>query len=612
MLAAGRYDGGSGSALFSGVIPLKPGQFLEEGLAGSAQTVVTLWADGIELGCYASCLYPQHPDGSVKSLQISAMLELNVGVQRPLELRLDTPQTITGPVAHPTINRAWMQNPVLIACTDPYHLCEARAAFGPLVPLAELDGTWAAFLVAEFENGHDHFPTYRVAIQHLRGSGTIPANYPWQNANYNAIAPLYYRYLMTGSLDNLVDAHRLAANDHQDAFTWNPSGGGSINYGNGPIVRYHGAYEGHAANDPFPIDEYGQAFNTAPIGTGEHQSGFRQSAWMCYVLSGWAQPLGVLISFGIRSFTASQQFSPFPNYPWPNIGPGAGGGPSGFHSPSAPGGWSGGRFNFRLYREADAFLYMLRLPMDLNASVFGPFMAPTSRSEANRVKYRTLFQRKYYDSIDLWSTEFAPTGQVNSFLYGLWGFSPYFPSVDVWGNVQGTYPSFQIITLFNALALVYMNIVEDPRFIPKMVQLAEFLLTQIVSSAVITHPAAAGRPPVYRMPYMTTDPASAGSALSPNFYTPGMLLALWAWAYRVTGDLRFKEIADAHASIYAMAHPSPSSGIGHAFKQLGETYHMAAYAAAWMKGETWGTGAGVILPARPAALRILQRQFQAA
>lgn len=599
-IAAKRFDKGSGSAAFTGCIPLKPGQLFEVGTAGSRQLTMSLWNGAVEVGAYFTCLYPQHPDGSVKSLRISATLSVNTGVTLPLTLKLGTAAVAAGPAQHPVINRAWMQDPVLIGCTDAAHMCAARVAFGPLVPITHpnLPASWVSFLSTEFDNGHNDFPTYKVLLKHLRGSGTVPSTYGtptgFQGANYNCVAPMYYRYMMTGDLEKLCDAHRLSAQSYMDDFSWNPptTPGGYINYGNGPIARYHTAYEGNPAFSNFPIDEYGQAFNQSPVGTGEHQSGFHQSAYMCYVMSGWGQPLGVAISFGMRHFLATPSFGAFANYPWPNIGPG-----TQFHTPSAAGGWGGARQNFRNFREADAFLYMLSLPMDLNAVVYGPYLAPTPRNAANKAKYHTFFQRKYYDSIDLWSKEFARPGQPNSFLHGLWGFSPLF-TAGTEQSVQGTSPNFQLITLFNILSMCYMNIIEDARFQTKVGELAEFLLTQVVSSAPITHPAAvaARRPPCFRMPYMTTDPATAGSARGPNFYTTTMLLALWAWGYRVTGNPHMLTIADAHASIYSMAHPSPSSGVGHRHKQLGETYHMAFYAAAWRAGETWGVVPGDVPP----------------
>lgn len=602
-VAAKRFDGNSGPAVFSGCIPLKPGQLVEVGVAGSRQLTMSLWQDSVEVGAYFTCLYPQHPDGSVKSLMVSAPLTVKKGTQQALTLKLGTPARATGPTEHPAINRAWMQNPVLIGCTDAAHMCAARVAFGPLVPLKHpnLPASWVRFLSTEFENGHPDFPTYRVLIQHLRGSGTVPDSYGlptgYQGANYNCLAPMYYRYMTTGDLDKLCDAHRLSAQSYMDDFSWNPptKPGGYINYGNGPIARYHTAYEGRPALSNFPIDEYGQPFNPTPIGNGEQQTGFHQSAYMCYVMSGWAQPLGVAISFGIRNFLATESFGAFANYPWPNIGP-----KTQFHTPSAAGGWGGARQNFRNFREADAFYYLLSLPMDLSASVYGPYLAPTPRNAANKAKYHTFFQRKYYDSIDLWSTEFAPSGQPNSFLHGLWGFSPWF-TAGTENSVKGTSPNFQLITLFNVLSMCYMNIVEDARFQTKVGELAEFLLRQNVSSDWITHSAAvsARRPPCFRMPYMTSDPATLSSARGPNFYTTTMLLALWTWGHRVTGNPHMLTIADAHASIYSMAHPGPASGVGHRQKQLGETYHMAFYAAAWRAGETWGVVPGDSVPRCP-------------
>src|SRR6185503_9794312 len=64
-VAAKRFDGNSGPAVFTGCIPLKPGQLFEVGVAGSRQLTMSLWQDAVEVGAYFTCLYPQHPDGSV-------------------------------------------------------------------------------------------------------------------------------------------------------------------------------------------------------------------------------------------------------------------------------------------------------------------------------------------------------------------------------------------------------------------------------------------------------------------------------------------------------------------------------------------------------------------
>ena len=76
-VAAKRYDGNSGSAVFAGTIPLKPGQLIEADLAK-----VKLLDGGAEIGCSVGDLWPRHADGSLKVIRVAATLTLAPGVQK--------------------------------------------------------------------------------------------------------------------------------------------------------------------------------------------------------------------------------------------------------------------------------------------------------------------------------------------------------------------------------------------------------------------------------------------------------------------------------------------------------------------------------------------------
>jgi hypothetical protein len=186
--AAKRYEGGSGSAIFTGCIPLKPGQLVELGVAQSSQVSMSLWNGATEIGAYFSALYPQHystDPASVKSLMVSFSLNLDTATQPvdgvPLTLKIGTPRTVSGPSGHPTINRAWMKFPKLFGCTDPVHMCASRIAFGPLVPMNDPRvlalPNWRAFLTNELETGNPSnpaaFPTFKLVLDMLAARGDL-------------------------------------------------------------------------------------------------------------------------------------------------------------------------------------------------------------------------------------------------------------------------------------------------------------------------------------------------------------------------------------------------------------------------------------------------------
>lgn len=678
-LAAKRYDGESGLAVFTGTVPLKPGQLFETGVAGSRQLTVSLWnADGTaEIGSYVSALYPQHPDGSIKSLMVSATMAIAFGVELPLLLKVGTPPSGGGPTAHPIIDAYWMKYGRLIGCTDAFHMCASRVAPGPLVAMADprLPAKYKTFLSDEFDLKSSHWSTYGWVLERLRvhgdlgskrgtltngsaiitdivggvtpqtppttgliigmavtlGSGafgiqsgtviqdidpvantitlskpavatriggyiTYGPPWPWQNANYDALAPMYYRYMTTGVLDKLHEAHMLAQDVSHDDHNWvdNPAPAparGAIGFTTG-LIKYAEDYQGIPANTNFPTAEYGQAFNGNPVGGAEWQSGFKHAAYICYTMSGWGQPLGVAVSWGVRDLRGT--------YNGVNFGNGA------KFEPGSPGFQFGTRMVWRTQRLAAVIYYMLSMPMKLVGTQNHTCVAHSPRLAANKAAYRALFQDQYWDGAERWSLtipeggtitypEHPITGAVNAtnaFMRGIWGFAEYFQPSPDYKNERGGYPNFGAIHMFNTLLFLYMNILEDSRLQTKMLEYVDLLYRQARKYPTpITFDGAPSPRQAWLMPYMVSNPDLYQTVGEPGafhtWYTAPILLPLWAWAYRVTGDPKYKEIADDVATCKANA-SSSTAGNGHAQKTLGESYQGAFFAAAWMAGEMWG------------------------
>ena len=328
-----------------------------------------------------------------------------------------------------------------------------------------------------------------------------------------------------------------------------------LTYGNG-TVRYAAAFDAHAALDPFtPNYEYATT-KTQPLGTTEWNSGFHADMYVCYCLSAWPQAAGTLIPYGLRNLVGS----------WGN------GQTFGYARASYDASGYGGRFDFRLLREAEIYYAMLNLPMDLRWDIYYNIVAPTIRN--NRAKYLGYFQAKCFDSFEAWCQRF-PRGH---YLHGVWGTAPSFAGAN--GSGPGTYPNFQGITFFNLVLLLYLNFIQDPRVPEQMVKYARLMAAQTRGPVTAWR---SGRQ-LYRMPYMMADGATLNPALASSFYTTGMLVPLFTYAWRVTGEPKFLALADAHATNQAWLYDSNRGSAGFGWKQMGEVYHMAFPAAAWRAG----------------------------
>jgi hypothetical protein len=512
---------------------------------------VSLWEGPVERSLAFADLGPRHPDGSLKVIAIHSALELSSGTTKTLTLVFDRARRLPPPTA-PRIDSGWMRAPRLIACTDAAHLCASRIAPYPLVPLTHprLPQGWKTFLMAELDGTDPDFPCYGNLRPYVQADAQYPAGYWGGNANYNFLSALYYRYMTSGDLDKLAEAHHCA----QYAFGFNVKVQ-DLTYGNG-LVRYASPFNGHRALENFSTNFDYPSTPTQPLGTTEWYSGFHADMYVCYCLSGWPQAAGTLIPYGIRNLVGSWGGGKTFGYP------------TGSYDASA----YGGRFDFRLIREAEIYYAMLNLPMDLRWDLYYTVVAPTIRN--NREKYLEYLQAKCFDSFEAWSKRF-PQGH---YLHGIWGMAPSFSGA--FGSGPGTYPNFQGITFFNTVLLLYLNLIKDPRVPDQMVKYARLMAAQARGPVAAWK---SGRP-LYRMPYMMTDGAKMNPAAATSFYTTGMLVPLWVYAWRVTGDPRMLALADAHATHQAWVYDSNQGSAGVGWKQLGEVYHMAYHAAAWRAG----------------------------
>jgi hypothetical protein len=210
--------------------------------------------------------------------------------------------------------------------------------------------------------------------------------------------------------------------------------------------------------------------------------------------------------------------------------------------------------------------------MDLRWDTYWTVIAPSVR--AHRPKYLSYLQAKCFDSFEIWSRRFDP----GHWLYGIWGCAPSFRGDG--GSGPGTYPNFQGITFFNLVLLLYLNLIQDPRVPEQMVKYARLMAAQARGPVKAWK---SGRR-LYRMPYMMTDGTSMDPVAATSFYTTAMLVPLWVYAWRVTGDPQMLALADIHATNQAWVYNSNLGSAGNGWKQMGEVYHMAYHAAAWRAG----------------------------
>jgi len=526
-----RYDGGSGPATFSGVIPFKPGQMT----VASLTSEVSLHDGVTELPIHAEALNPRHADGSIKAVQVQTSLSLNSGVEKPLTLRIGSSPS-GGTVAPITINMAWMEKPTLLACTDAAQMCSSRLAPAPLVPTDHpaMPAKWKEFLTTEFDDPTGIGPSYGKALESER-AGT-----PWNkggNANYNALSAMYYRYMTSGDIDKLADAHFMMTRPTQYSVQ-------RLTYGNGSMKE---TLSGAAYDTDL---EFGLAYQQLAYGTSEWSSGFHQDLYICYALSGWEQAYRTLLPHAARNWRSGRAAS------------------SNAYGP---------RFAFRLLKTAATIGGLLGEPLSLKYGVPGTFEQIMPSIVDSRKLWLDFIQESAFDGPDLWSRTFEPSHHA----HGIWGMS--------WNYQEpnGTTPYFQLVTALANYVFAYLNYVQDPRVPQKMVELADWCLGQKSDFAPDAF-GPAGQ--LYAAPYKTQNPALdpkpfvPDSAANNSPWSYGTIIPIFAYAYAVTGDPGRLDAIDRNASRYAWIYQTNLGTAGNGYKQIGEVWGMAHHAAAWRAG----------------------------
>lgn len=538
-LIAKRYDGRSGNAVFSGTIPLRPGQ-LRSGQLGN----VSLWDGDEDLPISVQDLGPIHPDGSLKVLQVQASVELNSGGLKPLTLRLDEAPA-SGTVSGITIDEAWMTNPTLLACSDPAHLCASHVALGPLVPITHpgLPSHWVKSLLSEFDTVEKHFPNYGRPIelwkQRVSPSQTSAS---WPNyaggATYNALYPMYCRYLITGNIDDLRNAHGIASWSEGWPFTMREQSHTNCitNAESGERFTINFDYPDPPAN----VAGY-------PASLSEWNSGNARDLYMCWVMSGWRQARGAGIGWGMRAIQTGQSDASV----------------------------YGGRFDWRFQREAAIYMRMFNIDEPLRFSLPDVFTV-TARASSDSSWWADHFQTHHFDKYEAW----ASTHDASDYRHGIWGhhskFNPY-------GNGTAI-PNFQFITVFYTIYFLQMNAHADrsDRTWDQLETLADLMRRQTSGPFGDTWgPTDA----LYAIRYRESDPANGGPAGlgGDTQYSCSMMTPLFAWAWAKTGDSRFLEVIDRHNTNASWTiNNAGSAGTG--WKQVGEFFGGLYHAAAWRAG----------------------------
>lgn len=586
-VGAKRYDSGSGAAVFSGVIPLKPGQLVEADL-----NRVALWDGAQEIGCTASALWPQHPDGSMKVVQIAATLNLASGVQKNLTLRLGDPRTVSGP-AQPFINEAWMKNPRLIGCTDAAHLCASRVATLPLVPIPSplLPESWNKFLTEEWDDPDTTYASWG------RVKARVMADDPntfglWGAANYNFLNAMYCKYLTSGDLDRLNEAHHVAQYGSHAGGSGFPRSVEECSYGSiemgrrnadgtvehpglNNVVFYGEAHEGHAAGSLFDANPDGWSDRGGqPITGTEWNSGVDTDFLMCYTLSGWEQIRGTFLCRALAHFGHT---GGFPDGPIADISE------EGLATKNQPILGHGGRFQWRLIRGVDILYTLLSAPMALRFAYrwWTGKVIPSPRTAEARAQFKTWAKREHLDFYDWYSSRYVD----GHWLKDSWWSKPGWFEQNT--SVPQGLPFFQLAVLWYDVMMYYYHIDQDPR-VPAFIERSAEMLRQCVHGPE-------GAPKMdgvaYRLRYPVTNSYTNNATDGPEtsgptdgFWGNTILLPLWATAYRLTGDTFYRNLIDLHASNTRLAIADGGRAGGSTFKEMGECYSFAFHAAAMRAG----------------------------
>lgn len=575
-LAAKRYDRASGTAVFTGCIPLKPGQLFDTDLAN-----VTLWDGVTEIGITVSALWPRHPDGSLKVIRVSATLNLAAATQHNYTLRLGTARTQSGPT-EPAITGAWMKTPRLIGCTDAAHLCASRVATLPLVPIPHpnLPASWNKFLTEEWDHPTTPYASWGRFKARVMSDDPDKAGF-WGAANYNFLNAMYCKYLTSGDLDRLNEAHHLVQHgtfpQSVEACTYGRDLVRAEHVGHlNRVVFYGEPYDGHAVGDPFDANPDGWPDRSGgPVSGSEWNSGVDTDFLMCYMLSGWGQVLGTFLCRALSMFGRGA----FPDTPKQNLNP-----PPGTNQPILN---YGGRFQWRLMRGADILYAILSPPMALQFDYrYGAGkVIPSLRTADGKAKFKTWAQREHLDFYDWYSGQYV----AGHWLKGSWWSRPgwFAPS----GTVPQGLPFFQLGCLWYDAMLYYHHVDPDPR-VPAFIARAGEMLRQCVRGPEgAPKMAGSGFKLPYNMPNSYTNSATNGPVVAGSgdgFWGNTILLPLYATAYALTGDPWYRDLLDLHASNTRMAVADGGRAGFSTFKELGECYSFAFHAAAYRAGVKLG------------------------
>lgn len=542
-LAAKRYDGGSGLAVFTGVIPLQQAQVSAGGLSG-----ISLFNGGTELPISVTSLDLTHPDGTLKAVKVDAQLSAADETEIPLTLRLGQAPT-AGSVTPVEPDDTWMTAPRLLACTDPAHLCKSHIALGPLVPIdtPALPAAWVTALTTEFDGTETSYPGYGRPISlFLAGTtNTQQSPSPWPNyasgATYNALYPMYCRYLVSGEIDRLRHAHGIAGWSEGFPFTMRE-------LSHTECVTDADTSQTFSINPDYPNPPNGSS--GLPAALSEWNSGNYRDCYLCWALSGWKQARGALIGYGLRNIQNARSANANPSQ-------------------------YGGRFDWRYYREAAIYLRLLNVDQRLRYSLPGVFTV-TAEAASNTSWWESHFQTHHYDKYETWSRTF----DISDERYNVWGNEVDF---DPTGGGAGTYliPTFQYITVFYTIYFLMQNVYQDATNDgwARLQSLVEFLENRVAGP----WSGAWGKADtLYGVPYriMGTLPTGLGGDQQ---YSCSMLIPAFAWAYARTGDTRYRDVIDTQATNGSwIINNAGSAGTG--WKQIGEYFGGLFHAAAWRAG----------------------------
>ncbi len=560
-LSAQRFDGGSGSATFSGSIPLKPGQLLESNLAN-----VALFDSSGEIGVTKSTLYPRHSDDSLKYVRIDATLSLADGVEKTdLELRLNTAPTLSGPTQR-VVARDWMIEPTLICSSDANHLCSSQTSVFPVVPLTHpnMPTVWSDFLTTEFDTHDNDFPAAKNLLDYIY-NGDVSAfgaggDLAGGNATYDNASPYFFIYYMTGEIERLRDAFAVVSYRPGDFGQTHVHGDG-WQYAMDDYATPDGAMtylndyapDGASAGDPFSTQTPDYPFvsgdgGQATKGKQEWDSGFCTDMLLAYGLSGWDQPMMNLAALGTRGIVE-----------W-----------------DRPASQYTARFDIRLRRTLTPMMYLLSLPMDLRYSVPNAVTESAINIRDNKTTILSQIQANVIDQPADWASNFTD-GDYRKDIYGQWPGS---------FNGQGIHENFQHNTTRDLLHLIQLHYINDARIDGWLTSLADDVIFTHIQGPFNTTYRGGGS--FYKLRYTQTDDPSSipawTSSTGGDYWATAQIAPILAQRDAINGTTIYNDIVDSVASKNVFTYFNDLGSAGNRMKPFGQLWGRAAMCAAFRCG----------------------------